>query len=87
MTEISFNFQNIKLIEFENLSENIKDTIKKKSFINSSENLNYYISYIDFINFANDYNPFTKIFLFSVNDNILNYLSINKRVKTRKYLY
>ena len=81
LTEISFNFQNIKLIEFENLSENIKDTIKKKSFINSSENLNYYISYIDFINFANDYNPFTKIFLFSVNDNILNYLSINKRVK------
>ncbi len=81
LTEISFDFQNIKLLEFENLSQNIKDSIKKNAFISSSENLNYYIPYIENFNFQNEFNYLPKIFLFSVNDNILNYLSFNKRLK------
>ena len=80
LIEISFDFQNIKLLEFESLTENIKDSIKK-NFIKSRENLNFYIPYIENNNFVNDFNYFPKIFLFSVHDNILNYLSINKRLK------
>ena len=76
LNEISFDFQNCELLNFKTLNHNLKDAFQKYSFYK-----HYYIPCIEIMNTSSAKNRFSKTYMLSVNDNLLNYICLNKRLK------